>query len=165
MFTRSKTPPDAGTDPDMALVRRALAGLDPWSFWVVPAPLGGTVDFCVVGTTGAFAVSMCAMEGSLGASTHRVVVGDRPVSGIWGLKRAARRISTRLRSTAVETRVQTIVCLTRARLGAPRTMRGVRVMGPDDLVREIARRTKILQGPRARKGAQALGEVVSRNAS
>ncbi|MDP9242301.1 MAG: hypothetical protein M3O84_03900 [Actinomycetota bacterium] len=165
MFTRTKTAPDAATDQDVAVVRRALAGLDPWSFWVVAAPLGGAVDFCVVGTTGAFGVSVCAMEGNLKASTHRVVVGGRSVSGVWGLKRAVRKLSTKLRSATVVVPVQTIVCLTRARHGAPRTIRGVRVVGPDDLVQEIAGRKKILQGPRARKGAQALGDVSSRNAS
>ncbi len=165
MFARSKTAPEVATDPDVALVGRKLGALDPWSFWVVPAAPGGAVDFSVVGTTGACAVSTCALEGYLQASSHRLVVGERSVSGVWSLKRAARKLSTKLHSTAVDAPVEPVVCLTRARYGGPRTVRGVRVVGLEDLVREIAGRSKILQGPRARKGAQALGNVKSHGAT
>jgi hypothetical protein len=163
MFSRSKTTPDAATDPDMALVGRTLARLDPWSFWVVPAP-EGTIDFSVVGTTGAFAVSVCKLEGYLRASSHRLVVAERSVSGVWSLKRAARKLSTKLHAATVDAPMQPILCLTRARYGGPRTVRGVRVVGLDDLVREIAGRSKVLKAPRARRGAEALGNVSSRGA-
>jgi hypothetical protein len=165
MFSRSKAVPDAATDPDVALVGRTLARLDPWSFWVVPAAPEGAIDFAVIGTTGAFAVSTCNLEGYLRASSHRLVVAERSVSGVWSLKRAARQLSTKLHAATVDAPMQPILCLTRARYGGPRTVRGVRVVGLDDLVQEIAGRNKVLKAPRARKGAEALGNVRSRGAS
>jgi hypothetical protein len=143
-------------DEDVARVGKALAPLDPWSFWVVPTGSRTAVDYSVVGTTGAFVVATCALEGFAEPSALRLKVGGRSVPGLWKVRRAARKLANRLLASIVEAPVQPVVCLTRARYPGPSTVRGVRVVSIDDLATDIANRRKVLQPNRARKAAQDL---------
>ena len=152
----------ADADGDVSLVGRALARLDPWSFWVVPAASEGAVDFSVVGTTGAFAVSTCSLEGFASPRSFRLMVGKRSVPGLWKVRRGARKLRNALLASIVDTQVQPIVCLTRARYGGPATVGRVRIVGLEDLATEIANRRNILEASRARKGAEALMKVAAR---
>ena len=143
------------TDDEVKCVRRELSRLDPWSFWTVPEAVRGA-DFSVVGSTGAFAVATCSLEGYVKSSATRLVVGDQAVSGLWGLRRAARKIHNRLLATGLDVRVEAIVCLTRAFPAPATSVRGVRAVHVDRLVEEIAERQRVLDPKRAERLAQKL---------
>ncbi len=153
--------PDAAAG-DVARLARDLSRLDPWSFWVVPTEPEEIGEFTVVGTTGAFLVAACGLEGYVSGDGARLGVAGRPVRGLVEVRRAARRQRGRLASAAVFTEVEPVVCLTRAVAGAPRRVRGVLVLPLADLVRGITDREKVLLPNRARRGAESLGLVLAR---
>jgi hypothetical protein len=138
-----------------------LARLDPWSYWVAATPEGEFADFAVVGTSGAFAVAVCGLQGAFHADGDRLTVGGRPVVGLREIRGSARRMRGKLSNAAVFADVTPIVCLSRAAAGAALTVRGVRVVGLVDLVQEITGRERTLLPNRAQRGAQALGTVLS----
>src|SRR4051812_50155723 len=100
-----RRPPVEKTDDEVKRVRRELSRLDPWSFWVVPATARG-IDFSVVGTTGAFAIATCSLEGYVKATSLRFRVGDRPVGGVRSLRAAARTMRNRLLASSFDVPVE-----------------------------------------------------------
>jgi hypothetical protein len=161
MSARAASGSGAAVETDVALVRRTLGKLDPWSFWVVPSEEGGVLDFSVVGTTGAFAVTTCALEGYVKPAPIGVAVGKRSVRGLWRVRWEARKLRSRLTAAVFDVPVEPVVCLTRARSGGPRTVQGVRVVGVDDLAADIANRSKIAEANRAQRAAESLQKVAA----
>lgn len=147
---------------DVRQVLRELARLDPWSFWAARMREDEVGDVAVVGTTGAFLISVFGFEGYLGGEGERLTVGGRPIGGLRGLRKAARKAGHHLGAAAVFTDVVPIVCLTRAVAGSPRTVKGVRVMRLEDLVGEIVNRERSLRPSRAEKGVRVLGDPLPR---
>lgn len=152
--------PRADASEDLARVGRELSRLDPWSFWTVPVSNGDPEDFLVVGTTGAFVITACSLDGYLVTGRIRPLVTDRPIPGLKDLRRAARRLTGRLSSMGVFVEAEPILCLTRATVGAPFVARGVRLLGVGALVREIAAREKVLLGSKAKRAATSFGAVM-----
>lgn len=148
-------------EEDHRRLRGALAKLDPWSFWTVVLEPGRGADYAVVGTTGAFAVAICGLEGYLEPEGDRLRIGHAEVSGFRDVKRAAKALKGRLADVSAFTDVEPMICLTRAVAGVSRTVRGVRVVRLDDLHLEIASRERGLDMTTARRGAEALGRVIS----
>ncbi|MFB3738831.1 MAG: hypothetical protein ACE14W_07675 [Candidatus Velamenicoccus archaeovorus] len=146
----------------MDRVRRELiARLDPWSYWVVDpaAEVGG--DLAVVGTTGGFLLAVCGLDGYLEAGGDRLSVDGAPVLGFREVKAGAKRVRSMLAGRAVFTEVVPMICLSRAKAGTSRTVRGVRVVRLEDLASEVAGREKTLSANRAQRGAEAVGTVVA----
>jgi predicted dehydrogenase len=143
------------TDDDVRRLRRELSRLDPWSFWSVPSNERGA-DFSVVGTTGAFAIATTSLEGYVRPTSAGLRVGDRPVSGLWRLRRAARKVHDRLLASGLDARVETIVCLTRAFPAPATSVRGVRAVHVERLVDDIAQRPRVIDAKRAERLAQKL---------
>jgi hypothetical protein len=143
------------TDADVRRVRRELARLDPWSFWIVPSGAEG-LDFSVVGTTGAFAIATCSLEGYVKRSAIRLIVGDRPARGLWRMRRGARKVKHRMLASSVDVPVEPIVCLTRAYPSPATRVRGVRAVGVEQLVKDISERPRIVDPKRAEKVAHKL---------
>lgn len=137
-------------------VRAELARLDPWSFWVVPGDVKAA-ELIVLGTTGTFLVRACEWRGVVSGGPRRITIDDRPVPGLAGMRRSARRLRSRLNLSAVHTEVDPLLCLTRATAGAARTVGGVRIVPVADLVKEITAREKVLLPSRAERGAKLLG--------
>ena len=143
------------TDDEVKRVRRELSRLDPWSFWVVPATARGS-EFSVVGTTGAFAIATCSLEGYVKATPMRFVVGERAVGGLRRLRAAARTMRNRLLASSLDVRVEPIVCFTRAFPSPATTVRGVRAVNLDRLVEDIAERPRTVDAKRTERIAQKL---------
>ncbi len=145
----------AGPSPGTS-VAGALATLDPWSFWTAPGRRLG-VDHLVVGTTGAFAVRTCndpaAGDGKGGLALK--------VRGARKLKRAARRLRADLAAVAVYVDAEPIVCYTNTPPFSPRTIRGVRVVPRDLLVREIAERPHVVLASKAKRGGLELRKLAA----
>jgi hypothetical protein len=144
-------------------LRRELLRLDPWSFWIVSLESDGQADFAVVGTTGAFLLRANGDGGFAIAEGRTIKIEGKPLKGLRGLKRAARRASKRLHDAAVFADVMPVVCLTRAAAGAPRTVSGVRVAPLPDLIRDVIERERVIGPSRAERGAAALGPVIARD--
>lgn len=147
---------------DVQRVLRELARLDPWSFWVARVREGDVGDVAVVGTTGAFLISISGLEGKLGGEDGRPTVGGNPIGDLRRLRKAARRAGQELGAAAVFTDVVPVVCLTKAVAGSPRTVKGVRIVRLADLVGEIVNRERSVRPSRAEKGARILGDLLSR---
>lgn len=147
---------------DHRRVRERLARLDPWTFWSVPLEAVTGVDYAVVGTTGAFAISICTLEGYAEPAGAGLRVGGTKVDGFRVLKSSARTLRGRLSDASVFTDVQPILCLTRAIAGASRTVRAVRVVRVEDLASEIGGRERTLDFGTAKQGAMALGTPLPR---
>ncbi|MFL5766384.1 MAG: nuclease-related domain-containing protein [Actinomycetota bacterium] len=143
------------TENEVKRVRRELSRLDPWSFWVVREPIRGS-DLSVVGTTGAFAIATCALDGYVKATPMRFVVGGRPVGGLRRLRAAARTMRNRLLASSFDVRVEPIVCFTRAFPAPGTTVRGVRAVNVERIVEDIADRTRIVDAKRAERVAAKL---------
>ena len=141
---------------------RELARLDPWSFWAARVREDEVGDVAVVGTTGAFLISIVGLEGYLAGKGERLKVDGRPIEGLRGLRKAARKAHHRLGAAAVFTDVVPILCLTRAITGSPRTVKDVRVVRLEDLVGEIVNRERSLRPSRAEKGVRVLGDPLPR---
>jgi hypothetical protein len=147
---------------DHRRVREALFRLDPWSFWSVPLDDSSGADYAVVGTTGAFAIAICALEGYAEPAGSGLRIGETKVDSFRALRQVARTLRGRLSDASVFTDVQPVLCLTRAIAGAPRTVRAVRVMRFEDLATEIGGRERTLDFGTAKNGAMALGTPLPR---
>jgi hypothetical protein len=144
--------------PPVALARvaRELARLDPWTFWTVPID-----DHLVVaGTTGVFLVVPEDAEGNVEVDGRRVLVGGHAVK-LRPLRGAAKRLEARLSGGSVFISPEPVICLTRAFAGAPRTVRGVRIVTVEGLVADLARRQKQLAPTRAQRAARLLGMTIA----
>jgi hypothetical protein len=140
----------------MARITKETGRLDAWSFWSVPA-----VDHVVVaGTTGVFLIVPDIHEGFLEGEGRRVRIGGERVR-LRPVRVAAARLRDRLGSGAVGVDLVPILCLTRAKAGAPRTVQGVRIVPIDMLASDIARREKVLQPVRAQRVVRTLGMSVA----
>ena len=157
---RSSKPAQQWDGEDRRRIRSAFAKLDPWSFWSVELDPGTGAEYAVVGTTGAFAVAICGLDGYVEPAGSGLRVGEVPVGGFRQVKRAAKVLHGKLSNAHAFTPVEPIVCLTRAIAGASRSVGGVRVVRLEDLPTEIAQRKRTLDPATARKGAQALGAVI-----
>lgn len=153
--------PEWGPEEIERVGRELLARLDPWSYWLAVLSADAFGDFAVVGTTGAFLVAVCGLEGPFHAEGDRLTVGGRPLGGLREARGAARRAKAKLHDAAVFTEVRPLICLSRAIAGAPLSVRGVRVVGLADLVSEITSRESTLVASRAKRGAEVLGRVLS----
>jgi hypothetical protein len=155
---RSLPRPD---ERDHRRVRAELARLDPWSFWVVPPEQGHGASYAVVGTTGAFEIALCVLEGYAQTEGAGLRIGDARLRGFREVKGAARAAHRRLHDASVFVEVDPVICLVRAQAGASRTVRGVRVVRLEDLAASIAQRERALEPTSAKRGAQALGTPIA----
>lgn len=152
--------PDAPTgSPSHALVARVLGRLDAYSFFVVPGH-EYDADLVVVGTTGAFLVKVCDLEGFAQVDARRPVVGERAVRDLRKLRSAAKRLTSRIADPTFGSAVP-VVCLTRAISGPPVDGGGVRFAKVADLVGEITGRAAIASNTRAQAAARTLGMRVA----
>ena len=106
------------------------------------------VDTVVVGTTGSFAIRV--VEDDIPAMVSKRPPGHR------GLRRAAKRLESRLHELGVHSGVDAVLCSIGAAGFAPRTLRGVRVIPKVLLVRELAERERIMLPHQARRAAASL---------
>lgn len=137
-------------------VSRALGRLDPYSFFVVPAN-EWNADFAVVGTTGAFLIATCTLEGVARIGSRRPIVGDRAIKGVRRLRSGLRRFSARLTSSSMFAQCVPIVCFTAAIAGPPVDSAGVRFVKVADLARDISARPGVQSNTRAQAAARVLG--------
>lgn len=155
------TPPSAHP-ADLAILRRELLRLDPWAFWPVELEGRSAAPFAVLGVTGAFALTVCGLEGYLVAEGRKLLVDGTQVEGFREVKRAAKRVRDQLIGIGASSEsVVPVLCLTRAAAGAPRDHAGVRVIRPEDLVPEITNRDRVLDPSTAQRLAGRLGRVLS----
>ena len=137
-------------------VSRALGRLDPYSFFVVPAH-EWNADFAVVGTTGAFLIATCDLEGVARVGSRRPIVGDRAVKDMRRLRSGLRRFSARLTSSSMFAQGVPIVCFTEAIAGPPVDAGGVRFVKVADLAQDISARPGVQSNTRAQAAARVLG--------
>ena len=145
----------------VARVTAALARLDAYSFWVVPATPKVRGDLVVVGATGAFLIEVCDLPGRLEYGRGAPTVGDVVIPGLLRLKRAAKRTTATLGSASVFVETEPIVCLTDAVAGAATTAKGVLILHVRDLAPHISGRPRVLEHGRAQRGARALGMTLA----
>ena len=142
MPLRRRTPSAPVSDEDRARIARELVRLDPWSYWAVELEAGaGAATHAVLGTTGAFVVGPCPLEGYLVAEGRDLTIGDQRVGGFREMRAAAKSLRGSLMTIgSMSTDVEPILVLTRAIAGAPREHAGVRVVRPEDVVPTITGR-------------------------
>lgn len=157
LFRRATRP--APSPEDHRRIRSELAKLDPWSFWSVELE-DPDVDYAVIGATGAFAVAIVALEGYVEPEGDRVLVEGVEVAGFRSIARGARRLHGRLLTASAFAHVDPILCLTRAKAGSSKTVRGIRLVRLEDLAAEIANRDRTLDPTTARRAAGSLGRVL-----
>jgi hypothetical protein len=141
----------------LAALTAALGRLDPVSYWTVPAGDGSVGDLVVTGVTGVFLVAAYDRPGVLTVDRGRPRVEGTTVPGLRRLRKDAKRLSGLLAASQVFAEVDPVVCLTRATVGAPRSVAGVRVAGLGDLTRDLTGRPATIQRARAQRVARALG--------
>jgi len=134
-----------------ATAERELKKLDPWSFRVMPGD-GIGCDWLVLGTTGAFALVVAGE----GVPTGLLVSGRRRA------KRAARRLKSHLGSLGARVETTPIVCPRTDSVFAPKTVRGVRVIPPALLAREISGRSRSAMPHQVKRAADELAHSISR---
>ncbi len=140
----------------LARITKATGRLDAWSFWSVPSH-----DHVVVaGTTGVFLILPDVHEGFLEVQGRRVRIGGDRIR-LRPLRTAAARLRDRLGSGTVGANLEPVLCLTRAKAGAPRTVQGVRIVTADALAADLANREKVLQPVRAQRVVRTLGMTVA----
>lgn len=137
-----------------------LERLDPWAFWTAPGDDFGA-DRVVMGTTGAFVIVVSDAEGYLAANLGRFRVGGATVATTRGLAAKARKLRSKLSGMSVDAPATAVLVLTRAVTGAPREIKGVWVVRPQDLPRLIAQRPNKVARQPAKRAAQALGAKVT----
>ncbi|MDH4113429.1 MAG: hypothetical protein OEV60_12250 [Actinomycetota bacterium] len=147
--------PDTGSNAHAA-VARALGRLDAYSFFTLPGH-GWNADFAVIGTTGAFLIAACDLEGVARVDCRRPTVGNTAVPNLRKLRSGLRRFSARLSDASMFAQVMPLVCLTRAIAGPPVEGAGVRFVKVDDLAREISARPGAQSHTRAQAAARVLG--------
>ncbi len=143
-----------------ALVADALRSLDPFSFWVLPTQDSEPGDVVVVGTTGVFLVAPRGLSGVVHFGMTGVDVNGRAVP-VRGLKRASRSLEATLVARSVSASVEPVVCFTEAIMGAGRTIRGIRFLTANDLVKDIAGRSATVERARAQRAARVLGMQIA----
>ena len=148
------------SEEEHARLRSALARLDPWSFWSVRLDAVPGAEYAVVGSTGAFAISVCGLDGYAEPDGSGLRVGGAEVTGFREVKRAAKAVRGRLSDASTFAEVLPVICLTRAIAGTSRDVRGVRVVRLDDLPSEIANRERTLDPGTAKRAAAVLGPPV-----
>jgi hypothetical protein len=153
-WRRSASPTNSD---DLGVLARELRRLDPWSYWSGPAPEGLRADLVVAGVTGVFVVAACPIPGLLTTGRWGPAVSGSPITGISGAKSAAKRVSMTIDAAAVHMEAEPVVVLTQAVVGAPRTVRGVRVVGLDQVVQDLASHPIRLERGRAQRAAKVLG--------
>jgi hypothetical protein len=156
---RSKTP--AGPVKGRAGLVRELGRLDPWSFWSIPLGVEREGDFAVVGATGAYLIFVCEADGYLEASGRRAKVGGKPLGNLRAMRSAAKALSEKLSAASVGVAVEPMLCLVFASAGAPRTIKGVRVVQTADLATDISKRPRLLPLTRAQRAARVLGMEIA----
>lgn len=157
-FHRSAPPP---SPEDVGRLGRELTKLDPWAFWTVELEPGAGASFAVLGVTGAFVAAACPLEGYVVSEGRRLVVDGAEVRGFREIKRAAKALRGRLlRIGAATEEVTPVIVLTRAVAGAPRRVRGVHVLRPEDVVPVVTARERVLDPSTAERLARQLGRVL-----
>ncbi|HEY7668158.1 MAG TPA: hypothetical protein VIE12_08550 [Actinomycetota bacterium] len=139
----------------------AVGTLDPVSFWTVPAASASSGDLVIAGVTGVFLVAAYDREGVLTVDRGKPRVDGKPIPGLRGVRKDAKRLGSTLTAAQVFADVEPVVCLTRATVGAPRTVLGVRVVGLGDLTKDLTRRPTRIQHARAQRVARALGMQIA----
>jgi hypothetical protein len=139
----------------------AIARLDPYSFYSVPAEPSSGADLVVVGTTGAFLLKACGLPGVADLRGRRPVIGDRAVPGLRALRAGARQLADRLGGSAPAGGVEPIVCLTDALAAAPATAAGVRFVRVEDLAHDLSARPGVQSHTRAQSAVRMLGMQVA----
>ncbi len=160
MMDAASASPDGARDA-LADLTSAVGTLDPVSFWTVPAAAASSGDLVIAGVTGVFLVAAYDREGVLTVDRGKPRVDGRPVPGLRGLRKDAKRLGSTLSAAHVFADVEAVVCLTRATVGAPRTTAGVRIVGLSDLTKDLTRRPNRLQHARAQRVARALGMQIA----
>lgn len=157
-----RRPPPAAGPEDLARIARELLRLDPWSYWAVELEAGSGATHAVLGTTGAFVVAPCPLDGYLVAEGRRLTVDGTTVGGYRDVRGAARALRGKLTAIgSVSTDVVPVIVLTRAIAGAPREHGGVRVVRPEDVVPTIiARERGVLDPSTAERLAGRVGRVL-----
>lgn len=113
----------------------------------------------VVGTTGAFLIAACDLGGYLEAGGGGVTIGGRRLRGFASVRRGARKLRGRLSAANVFAEVTPIVCLTRAVAGAPRTVRGVRVVAIAHLASDVTNGPRVLLPNHCEQAARSIGSL------
>jgi hypothetical protein len=114
----------------------------------------------VLGTTGAFVLGACPLEGYLVAERRGLTIGDQRVGGFREIRAAAKSLRGNLTAIgSVSTDVAPILVLTRAIAGAPREHGGVHVVRPEDVVPAITGRRErdVLDPSTAQRLAERIG--------
>ena len=73
------------------------------------------------------------------------------------MRSAAKAVGTKLTAASVGVGVEPVLCLTFAVAGAPRTIKGVRVVQAADIAADISKRPRGLPVSRAQRAARVLG--------
>lgn len=158
---------DAATGDDerardpLALLTAALGSLDPVSYWTVPAGVGSSGDLVVAGVTGVFLVAAYDRAGVFQVDRGKARVDGKAIPGVRGLRKDARRLGATLAAAQVFADVEPVVCLTRATIGAPRTLGGVRIVGLGGLTKDLTTRPTRVQHARAQRVVRALGMQIA----
>lgn len=152
--SQSTSEPDRGEA--IARIVKATGRLDAWSFWSVPS----ADDVVVAGTTGVFLVVPDIHEGYMEVSGRRVRIGGERIR-LRSLRTATSRLRDRLGPVVAGVDLEPVLCLTRATAGAPRTVRGVRIVTLAGLAADLARREKVMQPARAQRVVRTLGMTVA----
>jgi hypothetical protein len=153
----------AAADPprdDLAALAELIAAvgtLDPVSYRTVPAGPSSIGDLVIAGVTGVFLVAAYDRPGVLTVDRGKPRVDGRPIPGLRELRKGARRLGATLTAAQVFAEVEPVVCLTRATVGAPRDVSGIRVVGLQDLTKDLTARPIKVPHARAQRVARALG--------
>ena len=109
---------------------------------------GGDIgcDHIVVGTTGAFAV---VVEGE-------TVPQGFLIPGIRRTRRAARRLRSHVSAIGVQGETIGLLCPRTSSVFAPRTVRGVRIVPPVLLAKEISQRNRAAMPHQVQRAAESL---------
>ncbi len=155
----AKVKPKAGhkAAPGRAGLVSELGRLDPWSYWTIPVGSRDPGDLIVVGATGAYLVFVDETGGYLEMKGRSATVGGRTLKGFRGMRKAAIAVGRKLSAATVSVQVEPILCLTMATAGAPRTVKGVRLVQNSDIAADISKRPRKLEVPRAQRAARVLG--------
>jgi hypothetical protein len=156
----ASAPLDDARDPLVSLTA-ALGSLDPIGYWTVPDGTGSSGDVVVAGVTGVFLVAAYDRPGVLTVDRGKPRVDGRAVPGLRALRKDARKLARTLTEAQVFADVEPVVCLTRATVGAPRTVGGVRVVGLDGLTKDLTGRPTRVQHARAQRVARGLGMQIA----
>lgn len=149
--------PDRDDHRALADLTSTVGRLDPVSYWTVPADASSGGDLVIAGVTGVFLVAAYDRPGVLTVERGKPRVDGRAIPGLRGLRRDAKRLGATLAASQVFAEVEAVVCLTRATVGAPRTVSGIRVVGLGELTRDLTGRPTRVQHARAQRVARALG--------